>query len=165
MDELPRAELGPIGVHFHDDTGNAVANALAAWTAGAVHVQGTINGWGERCGNLNLCIADPHPLPEGRARCHGLRQPEASHRALPVRRGEGEHHSREAMALRRGGGVFPQGRPARGRHQQGPASHGAHRRRPRGQRDGGCSFRSWPASRRSSRSFPATGTSRSALTR
>ncbi|HVO38754.1 MAG TPA: citramalate synthase [Spirochaetia bacterium] len=60
MEELPLDTLGPIGVHFHDDTGNAVANALAAVERGAVHVQGTINGWGERCGNLNLCILVPN---------------------------------------------------------------------------------------------------------
>src|SRR5208282_2160299 len=59
MGELPISELGPFGVHFHDDTGNAVANALAALSLGATHVQGTINGWGERCGNLNLCTLVP----------------------------------------------------------------------------------------------------------
>ncbi len=59
LDELPKEKLGPIGVHFHDDTGNAVANSLVAIERGAVHVQGTINGWGERCGNMNLCILVP----------------------------------------------------------------------------------------------------------
>jgi 2-isopropylmalate synthase len=59
LSELPMGELGPVGVHFHDDTGNAVANALAALDRGAMHVQGTINGWGERCGNLNLCTLIP----------------------------------------------------------------------------------------------------------
>ncbi len=59
MKELPVAELGAVGVHFHDDTGNAVANALTALDHGAKHVQGTINGWGERCGNLNLCTLIP----------------------------------------------------------------------------------------------------------
>jgi 2-isopropylmalate synthase len=57
---LPRAKVGPLGVHFHNDTGNAVANSLAAIDAGAVHVQGTINGWGERCGNANLCVLVPN---------------------------------------------------------------------------------------------------------
>ncbi len=58
--ELPRGELGCLGVHFHNDTENAVANSLAAVDAGAVHVQGTINGWGERCGNANLCAVIPN---------------------------------------------------------------------------------------------------------
>ncbi len=48
-----------IGVHFHDDTGNAVANSLAAVRAGARHVQGTMNGLGERCGNANLISLMP----------------------------------------------------------------------------------------------------------
>jgi len=43
-----------IGIHVHDDAGLAVANSLAAVQAGARHVQGTINGYGERCGNANL---------------------------------------------------------------------------------------------------------------
>ena len=44
----------PLGIHPHNDSGLAVANALAAVRAGCVHVQGTINGYGERCGNLDL---------------------------------------------------------------------------------------------------------------
>ena len=43
-----------IGIHCHDDTGCAVANTLAAVEAGVTHVQGVINGYGERCGNANL---------------------------------------------------------------------------------------------------------------
>jgi 2-isopropylmalate synthase len=43
-----------VGVHFHDDGGCAVANSLLSVQAGAVHVQGTANGLGERCGNANL---------------------------------------------------------------------------------------------------------------
>jgi 2-isopropylmalate synthase len=50
----------PVGVHTHDDAGCGVANAIAGVRAGAVQVQGTINGYGERCGNANLVsiIAD-----------------------------------------------------------------------------------------------------------
>jgi 2-isopropylmalate synthase len=44
----------PLGVHTHNDCDLAVANSLAAVDAGAVHVQGTINGLGERCGNADL---------------------------------------------------------------------------------------------------------------
>ncbi|MCL5945385.1 MAG: citramalate synthase [Planctomycetes bacterium] len=44
----------PIGIHPHNDSGLAVANALAAVAAGAVQVQGTINGIGERCGNVDI---------------------------------------------------------------------------------------------------------------
>lgn len=49
----------PLGIHSHNDCELAVANALAAVQAGAVQVQGTINGVGERCGNANLCSVIP----------------------------------------------------------------------------------------------------------
>ncbi|MEY3357187.1 MAG: putative 2-isopropylmalate synthase [Actinomycetota bacterium] len=63
-----------IGIHCHDDTGCAVANSLAAVRAGARHVQGTLNGLGERTGNTNLTTIIPNLqlkmgfacLPEGR---------------------------------------------------------------------------------------------------
>jgi len=49
------AELSvPVGIHCHNDCDLAVANSLAAVRAGASHVQGTINGFGERCGNADL---------------------------------------------------------------------------------------------------------------
>jgi 2-isopropylmalate synthase len=48
-----------LGIHTHDDTGNAVANTLAAIDAGARQVQGTLNGLGERCGNANLTSLIP----------------------------------------------------------------------------------------------------------
>ena len=50
----------PIGIHAHDDSGLAVANTLAAVNAGATQIQGTINGYGERCGNANLCSIIPN---------------------------------------------------------------------------------------------------------
>ena len=48
-----------LGIHCHDDTGNAVANSLAAVNAGARQIQGTLNGLGERCGNANLTTLIP----------------------------------------------------------------------------------------------------------
>ena len=64
----------PVGVHLHNDTGCGVANALAGVAGGATHVQGTINGYGERVGNCDLVpiIANlslkmgVQTLPEGR---------------------------------------------------------------------------------------------------
>jgi 2-isopropylmalate synthase len=50
----------PLGVHCHNDGELAVANTLAAVAAGASHVQGTVNGYGERCGNANLCSLIPN---------------------------------------------------------------------------------------------------------
>jgi 2-isopropylmalate synthase len=49
-----------IGIHTHDDAGCGVANALAAVQQGATHVQGTVNGYGERCGNANLISIIPN---------------------------------------------------------------------------------------------------------
>lgn len=49
----------PVGVHCHNDSGVAVANSLVGVVAGADHVQGTINGIGERCGNADLCQIIP----------------------------------------------------------------------------------------------------------
>ncbi len=53
---VPGAHLG---IHAHDDTGNAVANSLAAVRAGARQIQGTLNGLGERCGNADLVTLIP----------------------------------------------------------------------------------------------------------
>ncbi|AOY82429.1 citramalate synthase [Moorena producens JHB] len=49
-----------LGIHTHNDSDTAVANALAAVSQGACMVQGTINGYGERCGNANLCSVIPN---------------------------------------------------------------------------------------------------------
>jgi 2-isopropylmalate synthase len=62
-----------LGIHTHNDGECAVANTLAAVNQGAVQIQGTINGYGERCGNANLCSLIPdlelkmgyQCLPEG----------------------------------------------------------------------------------------------------
>jgi 2-isopropylmalate synthase len=50
----------PLGIHAHNDGGLGVANTLQAVEAGAIHVQGTINGYGERCGNADLCSVVPN---------------------------------------------------------------------------------------------------------
>ncbi len=55
---VPRFEAA-VGVHFHDDGGCAVANALAGVRMGATQVQGCVNGYGERTGNANLCTLIP----------------------------------------------------------------------------------------------------------
>ncbi len=64
----------PLGIHAHNDGGLAVANTLVAVRKGVAQVQGTVNGYGERCGNANLCSVIPNLelkqgvrcLPEGR---------------------------------------------------------------------------------------------------
>jgi len=56
-----RAECSvPLGIHTHNDGGLAVANSLAAVEEGADHIQGTMNGYGERCGNADLCQLLPN---------------------------------------------------------------------------------------------------------
>ena len=77
LSEVVAAVVGTglrVGIHAHDDTACAVANSLAAVDAGATHVQGTANGYGERCGNADLFSvvaalevkAGRTVLPEGR---------------------------------------------------------------------------------------------------
>lgn len=51
-----------LGIHTHNDTEMAVANTLMAVQAGCTHIQGTINGYGERCGNANLCSIIPNVI-------------------------------------------------------------------------------------------------------
>ncbi|MCL1926803.1 MAG: citramalate synthase [Syntrophorhabdaceae bacterium] len=71
--ETKEAVATPLGIHTHNDADMAVANTLAAVESGVVQVQGTINGYGERCGNANLCSIIPalelkmglKVLPEG----------------------------------------------------------------------------------------------------
>jgi 2-isopropylmalate synthase len=60
LSSLALSSLPQLGIHTHNDSGTAVANALAAVQAGATMVQGTINGFGERCGNADLCTLIPN---------------------------------------------------------------------------------------------------------
>ena len=63
----------PLGIHVHNDGECAVSNTITAIREGCIQAQGTINGYGERCGNANLCAIIPdlelkmglHCLPEG----------------------------------------------------------------------------------------------------
>ncbi|MBM4142196.1 MAG: citramalate synthase [Lentisphaerae bacterium] len=71
--ELTRMVVGrvrvPVAVHCHNDAGLAVANTLEAVRAGAAQVQGTVNGYGERCGNANLCAVVPGLILKMGRRC------------------------------------------------------------------------------------------------
>ena len=60
FEEVQKFVTAPLGIHTHNDGDLAVANSLAAIDSGAVHVQGTINGVGERCGNANLVSIIPN---------------------------------------------------------------------------------------------------------
>ncbi len=89
-ERFPGAKLG---IHTHNDSELAVANTLAAVRQGAVQVQGTINGYGERCGNANLCSIIPDLELKMGYRC----LPEGSLAKLTTRRahrvGDREHGS------------------------------------------------------------------------
>ncbi|MGL5794338.1 MAG: citramalate synthase [Waterburya sp.] len=76
MAALPELNTEPtkLGIHTHNDAGTAVANAIAAVRAGATMVQGTINGYGERCGNANLCTLIPNLQLKLGYRCLGDQQ-------------------------------------------------------------------------------------------
>lgn len=54
VEDVAKVIKAPLGIHVHNDADMAVANSVAAVQAGCVHVQGTFNGYGERCGNANL---------------------------------------------------------------------------------------------------------------
>lgn len=60
----------PVGIHTHNDSGVGVANALMAVRVGASHVQGTINGYGERSGNADLCQIIPNLVLKLGMRCN-----------------------------------------------------------------------------------------------
>ena len=59
IDEVKSRLQVPLGIHCHNDADLAVANSVAAVEAGVTQVQGTVNGYGERCGNANLCSIIP----------------------------------------------------------------------------------------------------------
>lgn len=59
MNEIKPKLKAPLGIHAHNDSETAVAVSCMAVYCGAMHVQGTINGYGERCGNANLCSIIP----------------------------------------------------------------------------------------------------------
>ena len=74
VEHVAHLQSTPLGIHCHDDTGTAVASSLFAVRAGCIQVQGTMNGYGERAGNANLCEVIPNLelklnrqcLPEGK---------------------------------------------------------------------------------------------------
>ncbi len=119
-----------IGIHTHDDIGLGVANALAALEAGATHVQGTINGIGERTGNCNLTSVVPNLAFKFKRASVPARVARDAEGDVAVRGRNREHASQPAFAVGRGGGVLAQGRPARQRGAEAAAQLRAHRSGP-----------------------------------
>ena len=128
-----------LGIHAHNDTGNAVANSLAAIRAGARQVQGTLNGLGERCGNANLVTLIPTLAAEAgaqrafRDRRHrrGLAR---DHPCVARLRRIAQPRAQPPRALCRRVGLRHQGRHSRFRPRQGPAHLRARPARERRQR-------------------------------
>ncbi|MDI6703585.1 MAG: citramalate synthase [bacterium] len=60
IEEVKQEVHLPLGIHAHNDSGMGVANSIMAVRSGCQHVQGTINGYGERCGNADLCSIIPN---------------------------------------------------------------------------------------------------------
>ncbi|BDU51181.1 citramalate synthase [Haliovirga abyssi] len=60
IDEIKKVIKTPFGIHAHNDSGLANANSIEAVRKGGIQIQGTINGYGERCGNANLCEIIPN---------------------------------------------------------------------------------------------------------
>ena len=114
------AELGDsvqVGIHTHDDAGCGVANTLVAVEAGARLVQGTLNGYGERCGNANLVTILPTLELKMGHECIGPdRLRRLTEVVAPGRRAL-QRHAEPEPALRGGERVRAQGRHARGRCQ------------------------------------------------
>ena len=119
----------PLGIHTHNDCELAVANSLAAVEAGAVHVQGTINGLGERCGNADLVsvAANLALKKQGYEVLDGTGRP--SHRAVALRVRNRQHALSQQPAVRRPERVRPQGRHARSRGEPRGQELRAHRAR------------------------------------
>ena len=69
MEQVQRVIGSPLGIHAHNDAGLAVSNSLIAIYHGANHVQGTINGFGERCGNADLIQIIPSLVLKYKKRC------------------------------------------------------------------------------------------------
>ena len=120
----------PLGIHTHNDCDLAVANSLAAIDAGAVHVQGTINGLGERCGNADL-ISVVANLGSQEKGLRSSRWPRRGtpHRAIALRLRNCQHALSRQSAICRPQRLRPQGRHACARRGQGRLQLRAHRSR------------------------------------
>ena len=115
------------GIHTHNDAECGVANSLAAVEAGARLVQGTMNGYGERCGNANLVSILPALQLKLGYECVPAGAAAAADRDRALRRRALQPDARPRPALRRAQRVRPQGRHARRRR----AGRRAHLRAPR----------------------------------
>ncbi len=111
--EVSPLVAAPLGMHAHNDSGCAVANSMAAVGAGAVHVQGCVNGYGERTGNADLvAVVANLEIKRGLValKNNGLAE---STRIAHADRRDHQHRALRASAVRRAQRVRPQGGPSR----------------------------------------------------
>ena len=116
-----------VGIHTHNDAECGVANSLAAVDEGARLVQGTINGYGERCGNANLVSILPALQLKMGFECVERRAARPADRDRALHRRALQHDAGPRPALRRPQRLRPQGRHARRRGQRRRAHLRAHR--------------------------------------
>ena len=127
------SEIGvPLGIHTHNDTGCAVANTLAAVDAGVMHVQGTVNGYGERTGNAELLSVGRQPRTQVRLAAASGRLAAGGNPSRACNRRGDERATKRSSALCWSVVVRPQGGAACQRDQSGsqplPAHRPCHRR-------------------------------------
>ena len=136
LDGDPAAPPVAWGIHTHNDAELAVANSMAAVAAGVRHVQATINGYGERCGNANMVsiLANLALKTSNVARARRRRRPGRPDDPRPERGRDRQHHAQRLPAVRRPLGLRPQGRGPRRGGRQGRAELPARRPGERRQR-------------------------------
>ncbi len=137
-----------VGVHFHNDSGCAVANSLAAVGVGATHVQGCVNGYGERAGNADLSATIPDLSLKLRVEHHPSGAPGTAHPGVPPHRRAGQHRPQPPAALRGGLGLRPQGWSAHLGHRPAVRRLRAHLARSWWATGPGSWSPRWPADRR-----------------
>ena len=147
----------PLGIHVHNDTDCAVANSLAAVSEGVGHVQGTINGYGERCGNANLVSIIPNLMLKMGLDVHPAGEPARAARRVALRLGAGQPQAVGRPALRRRLRLRPQGRHPRVRGAEASGDVRAHRPGRWWATTAACSSPSWPGSRTSCGRRGSTG--------
>ena len=135
VEEMVKAAQGALpnlrlGIHAHNDGECGVANSVAAVRAGARHVQGTINGYGERCGNANLCAIIPDLELKLGLQCLPRGWALAALRLGSLRRGDREPQPERARRLRRAERFCAQGRRPRLRDPSPPGIVRTRRTRP-----------------------------------
>ena len=123
------APASRVGIHCHDDAGCGVANSLAAVQQGATQVQGTINGYGERCGNANLISIIPNLQLKLGYECLTEEQLASLTPTAQLPRRAAQLHPRPRCAVRRSQRLRPQGRDARRRGHRRSGHLRAHRAR------------------------------------